>query len=304
MSSTNKSSKEIEGLVSILIEATSLERVTKKNQLTLGLLYDWHKRIFPSSDSSLKNRNRVLNEEIGSLRTDCTGKMQVVSGFIGKQHIHFEAPPSKVLPHEMRCFIEWYNKTNDLDYIIKAGVAHIWFLTIHPFVDGNGRLARALTDMCLFSGEFKHTGNVNRYYSLSAQILKQRKSYYSVLEATQSCLVNRNIDVTKINITEWLLWFINCLNDSFDLAEKILKKIYERSSFWKRFETVNFNSRQKKVLSILFDEFKGDLTASKWAKLTKVSQDTALRDINELINFKILKRVEGANGRNVKYELV
>ncbi|MBI3234394.1 MAG: Fic family protein, partial [Bacteroidetes bacterium] len=207
----------------------------------------------------------------------------------GKEKVHFEAPHSSLLLEEMKSFMTWFNTENTIDPVIKAGVAHLWLVTIHPFDDGNGRIARAVTDMLLARSD----GSSQRFYSMSAQIRIERKQYYELLETTQQ---------GSLNITAWLQWFLNCLMSSLNNTSVTLQKIHSKDDFWKTHAHTKLNERQKLILNKMLDHFEGNLTSSKWAKMTKCSADTALRDIQDLINKDILKK-EQAGGRSTHYIL-
>ncbi len=215
--------------------------------------------------------------------------MQVVSGPMGKEKIHYEAPDADLLPDEMQAFINWVNEVEGTDLVLKSAVAHLWFVTIHPFDDGNGRLARAITDLLLARSE----QSTQRFYSMSAQIRKERNAYYNILEKTQK---------GDTDITEWIVWFLSCLHRSIADSENLLSDVMIKSRFWARYENENFNERQKLMLNKLLDGFDGKLNSSKWAKITKTSTDTALRDITDLLQKKVLVR-EKAGGRSTSYEL-
>ncbi|MEL6667522.1 MAG: Fic family protein, partial [Bacteroidota bacterium] len=241
--------------------------------------------MFPSGRSGMY---KIL---VGNWRDDSTGPMQVVSGALGKEQVHFQAPDAIKVDGEMKVFLKWFNTEKpDLDPVLKAGIAHLWFITIHPFEDGNGRLARAITDMLLTRTD----GVSQRFYSMSAQIRKERKQYYDLLERTQ-----RN----GLDITPWLIWFLKCLNNALQSSEETLKKVFTRHDFWLRYRDVQFNDRQYKMLNKLLDDFKGKLTTKKWAKITKSSHDTALRDIQALIEMKVLEKKE-SGGRSTNYGLM
>jgi Fic family protein len=215
--------------------------------------------------------------------------MQVVSGPIGREHVHVEAPQAPRLKAEMRAFTRWFNGKESIDPVLKAAVAHLWFVTIHPFEDGNGRIARAIADMALARSE----GTPQRFYSMSKQIRAERDAYYDILEATQK---------GDLDITDWLRWFLGRLDRAFEGAEEILASVLRKSRFWERPEAAELNERQRKALNRLLDGFEGKLTSSKWATLTKTSQDTALRDIDDLVKRGILVK-EAAGGRSTSYAL-
>jgi Fic family protein len=226
---------------------------------------------------------------VAGWRDDKTGPMQVASGPIGKERVHYEAPAAERVPPEMKKFLDWFEKDNSTYLVVKSGVAHLWFVTIHPFDDGNGRIARAIADMVLARSE----RSPQRFYSMSAQIRQERKAYYDILEATQK---------GDLDITHWLEWFLGCLSRAFERAETILAAVLNKARFWERFATVVFNERQRDMVNRLLNGFEGKLTSSKWAKLAKCSQDTALRDIEDLIRKRVLVK-EAAGGRSTSYAL-
>jgi Fic family protein len=227
---------------------------------------------------------------VGAWRTEESGPMQVVSGPIGRERVHYEAPKAALLADEMQAFIGWFNGTQDIDPVLKAAIAHLWFVTIHPFEDGNGRIARAIADMPLARSE----NSSQRFYSMSAQIRQQRESYYNILETTQK---------GDLNITEWLEWFLDCLDRAFDRADTILASVLRKARFWKKHANKSFNDRQRTMIARLFEGFEGKLNTSKWAKLTKSSQDTALRDIDDLVEKGVLVK-DAAGGRSTSYSLI
>jgi len=274
-----ESDRNVDGVVEMLLDATQ----NFDNDLTEDRLFGWHSALFPSGRSGM---HKIV---VGNWRDDSSGPMQVVSGAMGKEKIHFEAPISKRLPKEMKTFITWFNNEHRLDKLFKSGIAHLWFVTIHPFDDGNGRIARAITDMMLSKSEkYKQ-----RYYSMSSQIRKDRKKYYQVLERTQKGV---------LEITEWMNWFLNCLLEAIELSDLILKKVLFKHEFWKINKSKNLNARQVKMMNLILDNFKGKLTSSKWAKINKCSQDTALRDIQGLMDHQVLIK-EMPGGRSTNYEL-
>lgn len=215
--------------------------------------------------------------------------MQVVGGPMGRETIHFQAPEAAVLKAEMAQFLQWFQEEKTLDPILKAAIAHLWFVTIHPFEDGNGRIARAIADLQLARAD----GSARRFYSMSMQIRAERKHYYHSLEATQ----NGDLD-----ITDWLLWFLKCLDRALLATDDLLAKVLLKAKFWQEYERCSFNSRQSMMINKLLDRFEGNLTSAKWAKIAKCSQDTATRDINELIHWGVLKR-SSAGGRSTYYSL-
>ncbi|HEV2273145.1 MAG TPA: Fic family protein, partial [Acidobacteriaceae bacterium] len=246
-------------------------------------LFDWHAALFPTG------RSGMSKIKVGTWRDDSTGPMQVVSGPVGKERVHYEAPGAERLGKEMKKFLEWFEKDSSTDLVLKSGVAHLWYVTIHPFDDGNGRIARAIADMVLARSE----QSPQRFYSMSAQIRQERKTYYEILEATQK---------GDLDITRWLEWFLDCLARAFDSSETILAAVLARARFWDRFAGVDFNERQRNIVNRLLNGFEGKLTSSKWARLAKCSQDTALRDIEDLMRKKVLLK-EPAGGRSTSYSL-
>ncbi|MDR0767394.1 MAG: Fic family protein [Methanosarcinales archaeon] len=275
------SDSNTEGVVEMLMDAT----LNNTETLTKERLFDWHASLFIAKPSWHKIT-------VGNWRTDESGPMQVVSGPIGKEMVHYQAPNALEVPLEMEILLEWINKENqedEIDPVLKAGIAHLWFLTIHPFDDGNGRIGRAIADMLLARSD----NNTLRFYSMSSQIQIERDGYYEILEKTQK---------GKLDITDWLKWFLNCLKRAILLTEEILKNVFRRANFWKTHENTPLNERQKFMVNKLLDDFEGKLKTSKWAKMTKCSQDTALRDIVDLLEKGILKK-EAEGGRSTNYEL-
>ena len=226
---------------------------------------------------------------VGGWRTEASGPMQVVSGGIGRERVHYEAPSHDGLKKEMDRFLKWFNAPSEADPVIKSALAHFWFVTIHPFEDGNGRIARAIADMVLARSE----KSAQRFYSMSAQIQRERKEYYEVLESCQK---------GALDITRWVEWFLNCLKHAITASEKMLEAVLVKANFWKTHAGESLNERQRAIINRLLDGFDGKLTSSKWAKLTKCSQDTALRDISDLVNRQILLK-EDAGGRSTSYAL-
>ena len=271
--------ERVEGVVEMMLDATT----NYDQPLTRERLWGWQTALFPSDRSGLK---RII---VGGWRDDRTGPMQVVSWPLGRERVHFEAPAAGRIEHEISVFLDWFNTESDADWVVKAGLAHLWFLTIHPFDDGNGRVARAIADMALARSE----ESSQRFYSMSSQIRAERSSYYRILERSQK---------GTTDVTEWMGWFLGCLDRAIDGAGTALESVLTKASFWQNVEAVPFNDRQRRVVNRLLDGFDGKLTTSKWAKLTKCSQDTALRDITSLINHGIL--VHGpAGGRSTSYHL-
>ena len=274
------SERNVDGIVDVVLNATQ----NYNEQLTKERLFNWHFSLFPTG------RSGMYEITIGEWRKDTTGPMQVVSGAMGKEKVHFEAPPSDLIENEIELFLNWFNSKAKIEPVIKAAIAHLWFVTLHPFEDGNGRLSRAITDMLLARAD----GVPQRYYSLSSQIRLERKGYYTMLEKVQQ----GNLDVT-----EWLVWFLNCLLNAVKASESVLNKVLYKHKFWNTFGAEVKNDRQKRMLNALLDGFTGKLTTSKWAKMNKCSQDTALRDIHNLIEHGMLQK-EKAGGRSTSYELI
>lgn len=271
--------RHVEGIVEMILDATSLNATP----LTPERLYAWHAALFPTGRSGL-NAIRV-----GTWRDDADGPMQVVSGPVHQHKVHYEAPPAHLLSAEMADFLSWFEAYQEFNPLIKAGLAHLWFVTIHPFEDGNGRIGRAIGDMALARADHSK----QRFYSLSAQIQKERKVYYDLLEKTQK----GNLDAT-----EWLSWFLACLLRALNEADQVLTSVLTKANFWRRWAGTSFNERQIKVLNRLLDGFEGNMTNKKWAAIGKCSSDTALRDITDLIARGVLQRTRSA-GRNTSYEL-
>lgn len=271
------SSRHIEGIVEMMLDATQRYNFS----LTEKRLFGWHAALFPTGYSG------PYAIEVGKYRTT---EMQVVSGAMGKEKVHFEAVKPKLVKAEMDKFLDWFNNDNLLDPVIKAAIAHFWFIIIHPFDDGNGRIGRAITDMLLARSE----SSGERFYSMSNQILIERKRYYEILQKVQ---------YSTGDITPWLDWFLHCLKNAMLATENTTQRILRKAEFWKLHENTPVNERQRTVLNNLFDGFEGKLQTSKWAKITKVSTDTALRDIKDLIEKGILFETDEC-GRNVNYKLV
>ena len=273
------SDRNVEGVVEMMLDATQ----KCFDPLTADRLFDWHAALFPTG------RSGMYKITVANWRKDTTGPMQVVSGAMGKEKVHFQAPDSDLLEKEMSRFIDWFNNS-EIDLVIKAAIAHLWFVTIHPFEDGNGRITRALTDMLLAQSDKSN----QRFYSMSAQIRIERKQYYEILEKTQK---------GDLDITEWIVWFLNCLINALKSTDSVLTRVLFKAEFWKKHIETAINDRQRKLLIKLMDGFDGKLTSSKWAKIAKCSKDSAVRDINDLIEKGILQK-EAAGGRSTSYELI
>jgi Fic family protein len=269
--------RNVEGVVEMMLDATQ----NYQKPLTNKRLFGWHSALFPTGHSG------IHKIEVGRYRT---GEMQIVSGAMGKEKVHYEAVPANRVMEEMAKFLKWFNDNNKIDPVLKSAIAHFWFIIIHPFDDGNGRIARAISDLMLARAD----STTERYYSMSSQILVERKQYYEILQKVQQ---NNN------DITVWLDWFLHCLKNSLLATETTLQKILRKTEFWKIHESTEFNERQRLVLNKLFDGFDGKLKSSKWAKIAKCSTDTALRDIKDLIDKGILRQ-EQQGGRSTNYELV
>ncbi len=272
--------RNVEGVVEMMLDATG----RYCDALTEERLFGWHAALFPTGRSGM-NKIRV-----GQWRDDTTGPMQVVSGAIGHEKVHYEAPAAKSVSNEIEEFLHWFEHPGDIDPLLIAGLAHLWFVTIHPFDDGNGRIARAIADMALARSE--KTGQ--RFYSMSAQIRLQQKDYYNVLEWTQK---------GELDVSRWQQWFLNCLLRAIEGTQDTLSDVLAKARFWERFAKVPFNQRQIKVLNRLLDDFEGKLSTSKWAKMTKCSQDTAYRDILDLMQRGVLQKEPGG-GRSTRYSLL
>jgi len=273
------SERNVDGIVDLMIDATK----NFDKELNKERLLSWHAALFPTGQSGMY---KIIT---GQWRDDSTGPMQVVSGALGKEKVHYQAPPAAQIENEMRIFLDWFNLEQNTDLVMKAAIAHLWFVTIHPFEDGNGRISRALSELFLARSDEQSY----RFYSMSAQIRKERNSYYDILEKTQK---------SGLDITNWLEWFLNCLLHAIENSEKLLEKIIYKHYFWLKNSKININDRQRKILNMLMDDFEGVLNTTKWAKIGKCSQDTALRDIQDLIEKGILIKSE-QGGRSTNYEM-
>jgi Fic family protein len=271
--------RHVEGVVDMVLDATANCRapVSRKR------LFGWHAALFPTGHSGL-NKIRV-----GRWRDDACGPMQVVSGPIGRQRVHFEAPPADRLEAGTRRFLDWLNAPPREPALLRAGIGHLWFVTLHPFDDGNGRIARAIGDLLLARAD----GSPQRFYSLSAQIQRERKGYYEILERTQK---------GTLDVTDWLAWFLQTLHRAIDHAQNALDIVLIKTRFWQQWRSLPLNDRQVKLLNRLLDGFEGKLTTGKWAAIARCSPDTALRDISDLVARGVLQRSD-AGGRSTSYEL-
>ena len=272
-------SRDVEGIVEMMLDATQ----RSKTPLTAARLFNWHAALFPTG------RSGMVAITVGAWRPESVGPMQVVSGAYGREKVHFEAPPANVLDREMGTFLEWFESEVDTDPVLKSAIAHLWFVTIHPFEDGNGRIARAIADMALARAD----GVRERYYSMSTQIEVERKTYYTELERQQR---------SSADITRWLNWFLDCLGRALDSAETLLETVIFKARFWEYANQLSLNDRQRDVINRMPNGFKGHLNTSKYAKLTKCSTDTALRDIRALLDHGLMIKNPGG-GRSTSYRL-
>ena len=267
--------RDVEGIVEMMLDATQ----RYDSPLTDERLFDWHAALFPTGRSGMyKIKTAAWRDDV----------MQVTSGAMGKETVHFEAPSASKVPSEMTVFLEWIENHIDLDPVLKAGLAHLWFVTIHPFDDGNGRIARAITDMLLARAD----KSTQRFYSMSAQIQAERNKYYDILESTQK---------GSLDITAWLIWFLDCLMRSMKQTDETITKTMARAQFWETNKETLFNARQQKILQLLLDDFFGVLSVSKYAKIVKTSTDTALRDLQDLVKKDVLE--QQGSGRSTSYKL-
>lgn len=272
--------RHVEGVVEMMLDATQ----QYKQSLSADRLFGWHAALFPTG------RSGMYKITVAAWRDNKKDDpMQVVSGAMGKEKVHFEAPAADRLNEEINRFINWFNEDNSMDSVLKAAVAHLWFVTIHPFDDGNGRIARAIADMQLCRADV----SAQRFYSMSAQIRKERSAYYDILESTQK---------GSMDITAWLTWFFQCLGRALEATDETLAPVLKKARFWEKHATTILNERQQLMLNKLLDGFEGKLNTSKWAKIAKTSQDTALRDIQDLMNKQILVK-DTSGGRSTSYAL-
>jgi Fic family protein len=275
------SDRHVESVVEMMLDATQ----KYNDPLTEERLFNWHAAMFPTG------RSGMVKIVVGSYRNNTKDDpMQVVSGAMGREKVHFQAPESSILQKEMSALLEWFNNESQTDAVLKAAIAHLWFVTIHPFDDGNGRIARAITDMQLSRAD----QNTQRFYSMSSQIRTERKAYYDILEETQK---------ESLDITLWLEWFLRCLDRALNNTDETLAVVFKKARFWDKHATTALNDRQRTMLNKVLDGFDGKLTSTKWAKITKSSQDTAGRDIQDLITKGILEKETGG-GRSTNYALL
>jgi Fic family protein len=271
--------RRVEGVVEMMLDATG----HYADPLTDERLFAWHSALFPTG------RSGMAKIVVGGWREGKSDPMQVVSGPIGREKVHFQAPDARRVAREMRAFLKWFNSSQSIDPVLAAGLAHLWFVTIHPFEDGNGRIARAIADMALARSE----NSRQRFYSLSAQIRLERNAYYDLLEKTQK---------GGLDVTLWLEWFLGCLDRAIEGSERILAGLLRKVRFWEAHVHEPFNERQRSIINRLFNGFEGKVTSSKWAKLAQCSQDTALRDIDDLVKRGVLSKEPGG-GRSTSYAL-
>lgn len=274
-----ESERHIDGIVEMMLNATQKYELP----LTKERLFGWHSALFPTGWSNM------FKITVAAWRKDTKGQMQIVSGPLGKEKVHFQAPDAERVDSEMEKLLDWIENETEVDPVLKAAISHLWFVTIHPFEDGNGRITRAVTDMILARSD----KSARRFYSMSAQIRVERKQYYEILERTQK---------GDSNITEWVLWFLECLKNAINSTSELLGTVLEKAEFWKTHSTTLLNERQQKMINKLLDGFTGKLTTTKWGQICKCSQDTALRDIQDLIKKDILQK-EASGGRSTNYEL-
>jgi Fic family protein len=272
--------RNVEGVVEMMLDATQ----NFQTPLTAERMFGWHAALFPTGRSGMQKIVAGRWRE-----NEKTAPMQVVSGPMGRETVHFQAPDADVLKDEMEHFLKWFNAESNLDPVVKAAIAHLWFVTIHPFDDGNGRIARAIADMQLARSD----KSSNRFYSMSAQIRIERNRYYDILESTQK---------DTLDITAWLEWFLGCLDRALSATDETLASVMQKARFWEKHKDTSLNERQRLMIQKLLNGFVGKLTSSKWATMTKSSSDTAVRDINDLVKKDVLVKDEGG-GRSTSYSL-
>lgn len=287
------SDRHVDGVVEMMLDATQ----NFNKPLTQDRLFGWHASLFPGGRSGM---HKIVT---GAWRDDSHGPMRVVSGPLGREKVHYEAPPAACLAKEMKVFLDWFARTTEMDPVLKAGIAHLWFVTLHPFEDGNGRIARAIADMQVARSD----GSAQRFYSMSAQIRKERQDYYTILEKIQKGSHSEDAEKESgrsegINITPWLQWFLGCLDRALGSTETVLADVFRKARFWEIHPAASMNQRQHAIINRLFGGFEGKLTSSKWAKIAKCSQDTAHRDILDLVEKGILVK-DPAGGRSTSYSL-
>jgi len=272
-----EASRDVEGVVEMMLDATQKYAAP----LTKDRLCGWHAALFPTGRSGM---HKITT---GEWRTDDSGQMHVLSGPMGREKIHYTAPDAERLDVEMNQFLQWFNSDNSMEPVTKSAVAHLWFVSIHPFDDGNGRIARAIADLQLARTD----RTSQRFYSMSGQIMKLKKDYYAILETTQK---------GSLDISQWLVWYFERLAEALEASDKTLSKVLMKARFWEKYKTAQLNERQLKMINALLGDFAGKLHSSKWARMTKVHRDTALRDIQDLIDKGILSD-SGEGGRSTNY---
>lgn len=280
ISGLQEASRYVDGVVEMMLDATQ----AYDTPLSKDRLFGWHSALFPTG------RSGMYKISVGNWRTDSQGPMQVVSGPMGREKIHFTAPEASRLDFEMNRFLDWYNSDSEIEPVLKSATAHLWFVSIHPFDDGNGRIARAIADSLLARAD----RTSQRFYSMSAQIMRSKKEYYTILESTQK---------GSLDISQWLVWYIECLIEAIVNTEETLSKVLLKARFWEAHRNTQLSERQIKVINMMLGDFVGKLHSSKWAKITKVHRDTALRDIQDLIEKGILSESD-EGGRSTNYILV
>jgi len=270
--------RHVDGVVDMMLDATRNAALPLTDERLVG----WQSALFPTGRSGI---GKIIT---GAYRNDSEGLMRVISGSMGHEKIHYVAPPASQIPRETRNFLDWYN-SDQVEPLLKSAVAHLWFVTIHPFDDGNGRISRAIAEMSLVRAD----GSPMRFYSITAEIRKERARYYSILEETQK---------GNLDITDWILWYLECLSRALGCSREALRAVRERAVFWERANSTNLNARQRSMISLMLDGFEGKMTTSKWSTLCKCSQDTASRDIISLIDSGLMER-SAASGRSTGYTL-
>jgi len=279
ISGLSHSSRDVDGVVDMMLDATQ----NYKDPITKDRLCGWNAALFPTG------RSGMYKITVGDWRDDHAGPMQVVSGPIGRETVHYTAPQASRLQNEMDVFIDWFNSDTRMESVIKSAIAHLWFVSIHPFDDGNGRIARAIADSQLSRADRTN----QRFYSMSSQIMKSKKGYYNILESTQK---------GSMDVSQWLVWYFDRLAEALEATDELLSKILMKAKFWELHKTTQFNDRQIEMINKLHGDFVGKLHSSKWAKMTKVHRDTARRDIQDLIEKGVLSD-SGEGGRSTNYIL-
>lgn len=275
-----EASRDVDGVVDMMLDATQ----NYMDPLSKDRLCRWHAALFPTG------RNGMYKITVGDWRKDESGPMQVVSGPMGRERVHYQAPEAARLEEEMNRFMDWFNTEDNMEPVLKSGLAHLWFVSIHPFDDGNGRIARAIGD-CQLARADKTS---QRFYSMSSQIMRNRKGYYDMLESTQK---------GSLDVSQWLVWYLECLTEALEATNETLSAVLAKARFWEIHQETPFNDRQRKMINVLQGDFKGKLNSSKWAKMTGVHRDTALRDMQDLVDKGVLSDT-GEGGRSTNYVLL